>query len=209
MTTGFHVFFSANSVLAQIFIKDVVNEGEDLELDELNNSGSSSQRQKQQSQGALGDIPATSHQQLMHSKANNSPTSAPPSPPEEAQKAEKNGDPTKEAHPAPVVAKAFQTQALPNGKTQTSVKTMNMNKRKISQQKEKKATQMLAIVLGKALFVFYFSSAINDLWIVRVKTSSINYYLSERKTWCKITCSAHNIKPAGGLFRIQVPNICH
>ncbi|AWO99016.1 D(2)-like dopamine receptor [Scophthalmus maximus] len=134
-----------------IFIKDVVNEGEDLELDELNNSGSSSQKQKQQSQCALGDIPATSHQLLMPSKANTSPTSSPPTPPEEAQKAEKNGDPTKEAlrDPPPVVTKAFQTQALPNGKTQTSVKTMN--KRKISQQKEKKATQMLAIVLGHVL----------------------------------------------------------
>lgn len=147
MTIWIHVF-SAHPDLAQIFIKDVVNEGEDLELDELNNSGSS-QKQKQQPQCALGDTPATSHQLLMPNKANVSPTSTPPTPPEEGQKAEKNGDPTKEAlgDPAPVVAKAFQTQALPNGKTQTSVKTMS--KRKISQQKEKKATQMLAIVLGK------------------------------------------------------------
>ena len=86
----------------------------------------------------------------MPNKANASPcTSTPPTPPQEHQKAEKNGNPTKEAprDTAPVVAKAFQTQALPNGKTQTSVKTMS--KRKISQQKEKKATQMLAIVLGK------------------------------------------------------------
>ncbi len=41
-------------------------------------------------------------------------------------------------------------QVSPTGKTQTSVKTLN--KRKISQQKEKKATQMLAIVLGKYCF---------------------------------------------------------
>lgn len=90
----------------------------------------------------------------MPNKANASPTSTPPTPPEEGQKAEKNGDPTKEAlgDPAPVVTKAFQTQALPNGKTQTSVKTMS--KRKISQQKEKKATQMLAIVLGE-FFSFF------------------------------------------------------
>lgn len=147
--------FSAHPDLAQIFIKDVVNEGEDLELDELNNSGSS-QKQKQQPQCALGDTPATSHQLLMPNKANASPTSTPPTPPEEGQKAEKNGDPTKEAlgDPAPVVAKAFQTQALPNGKTQTSVKTMS--KRKISQQKEKKATQMLAIVLGKLVHLSLF-----------------------------------------------------
>ncbi|XP_037632359.1 dopamine receptor D2a isoform X2 [Sebastes umbrosus] len=130
-----------------IFIKDVVNEGEDLELDELNSG--SSQKQKQQPQCALGNTPATSHQLLMPNKANASPSSSPPTPPEEGQRAEKNGDPTKEAlgDPAPVVPKAFQTQALPNGKTQTSMKTMSMSKRKISQQKEKKATQMLAIVL--------------------------------------------------------------
>lgn len=139
---------------SQIFIKDVASEGQDLELDELNNSGSS-QKLKQQSQGALGEMPATSHQLLMPEKVNASPTSTPPTPPEEGQKAERNGDPTKEAQvdPAPVVVKAFQTQALPNGKTQTSVKTMN--KRKFSQQKEKKATQMLAIVLGE-LFLFLF-----------------------------------------------------
>lgn len=134
--------------IPQIFIKDVANEGEDLELDELNNSGSSL-KQKQQPQCALGEAPTTSHQLLVPTKATASPTSMPPTPPEEGQKSQKNGDPSKEAlvNPAPVVAKAFQTQALPNGKTQTSVKSMS--KRKISQQKEKKATQMLAIVLGQ------------------------------------------------------------
>ncbi|XP_062241196.1 dopamine receptor D2a [Platichthys flesus] len=163
-----------------IFIKDVVNEGEDLELDELNNSGSSSQRPKRQSQCALGDIPATSHQQLMPSRANNGPTSSPPTPPEEAQKAEKNGDPTKEAlgDPAPVVAKAFQTQALPNGKTQTSVKTMNMNKRKISQQKEKKATQMLAIVLG--------------VFIICWLPFFITHILNTHCTKCKVPAEMYN-----------------
>lgn len=135
----------AHRGLHQIFIKDGVNEGEDLELDELNNSGSS-QRQRQQPHSALGETPATSHQLLMPNKANASPTSAPPTPPEDDQKSEKNGDPTQEglSEPAPVVA-------LRNGKTQTSLKTMS--KRKISQQKEKKATQMLAIVLGK--FIYY------------------------------------------------------
>lgn len=131
----------AHPGLYQIFIKDGVNEGEDLELDELNNSGSS-QKQRQQLQGALGETPATSRQLLMPNKANASPTSTPPTPPEDGQKSEKNGDPTQEglSEPAPVVA-------LRNGKTQTSLKTMS--RRKISQQKEKKATQMLAIVLGK------------------------------------------------------------
>lgn len=127
----------------------MATEGEDLELDELNNSGSS-QKQRQQTQSVLGDTPATSHQQLMPDKANASPSSTPPTPPEDSHKAEKNGEP-KEAlsEPAPIVAKSFQTQALPNGKTQTSVKSLS--KRKLSQQKEKKATQMLAIVLGMLL----------------------------------------------------------
>lgn len=134
--------FSAHHGLAQIF-----TEGEDLELDELNNSGNS-QKQKQQPQSALGDTPATSHQLLMPNKANASPTSTPPTPPEEGQRSEKNGGPTKETlgDPSPIVA-------LRNGKTQTSLKPMS--KRKISQQKEKKATQMLAIVLGKLGFLFF------------------------------------------------------
>lgn len=130
---------------SQIFIKDGLNEGEGLELDELNYSGSSRKQQlpQLQPQCALGDTPATSHQLLMSAKANASPTSTPPTPPEEGHRMEKNGDPVKEAqgNPAPVVA-------LRNGKTQTSLKTMS--KRKISQHKEKKATQMLAIVLGKS-----------------------------------------------------------
>lgn len=137
-------FFACRGL--QIFIKEAATDGDDFELDELNHSGSS-QRQRHQMHNALGDTPATSHQQLMPNKANTSPASTPPTPPEDGHKAEKNGEPKEAlADPVPVVAKAFQTQALPNGKTQTSVK--NMSKRKISQQKEKKATQMLAIVLG-------------------------------------------------------------
>lgn len=49
--------------------------------------------------------------------------------------------------------KAFETQVSPSGKMQTSVKSIS--KRKISQQKEKKATQMLAIVLGKQMFYLH------------------------------------------------------
>ncbi|XP_066495426.1 D(2) dopamine receptor isoform X2 [Tiliqua scincoides] len=57
-------------------------------------------------------------------------------------KVEKNGHTTDN----PKTVKVFEIQSMPNGKTRTSLKTMS--RRKFSQQKEKKATQMLAIVLG-------------------------------------------------------------
>lgn len=59
---------------------------------------------------------------------------------------EKNGH-AKDAQ-MPAGAKDFQAQCLSNGKTRTNV-TKPMSKRKMSQHKEKKATQMLAIVLGE------------------------------------------------------------
>ncbi|PKK19843.1 dopamine receptor D2, transcript variant X4 [Columba livia] len=58
-------------------------------------------------------------------------------------KAEKNGH----AKETPRIAKVFEIQSMPNGKLRTSL-LKAMNRRKLSQQKEKKATQMLAIVLG-------------------------------------------------------------
>ncbi|XP_009272699.1 PREDICTED: D(2) dopamine receptor isoform X3 [Aptenodytes forsteri] len=57
-------------------------------------------------------------------------------------KVEKNGH----AKETPHTTKVFEIQSMPNGKTRTSLKTVS--RRKLSQQKEKKATQMLAIVLG-------------------------------------------------------------
>ncbi|NXY84086.1 DRD2 protein, partial [Alcedo cyanopectus] len=57
-------------------------------------------------------------------------------------KVEKNGH----AKEAPHTAKVFEIQSMPNGKTRNFLKAVA--RRKLSQQKEKKATQMLAIVLG-------------------------------------------------------------
>uniref|UniRef100_A0A8C2YC26 Dopamine receptor D2 n=1 Tax=Coturnix japonica TaxID=93934 RepID=A0A8C2YC26_COTJA len=66
------------------------------------------------------------------------------SPPERIPgKVEKNGHAKENLH----TAKAFEIQSMPNGKTRSTL-LKAMNRRKISQQKEKKATQMLAIVLG-------------------------------------------------------------
>uniref|UniRef100_A0A8C5IA98 Dopamine receptor D2 n=1 Tax=Junco hyemalis TaxID=40217 RepID=A0A8C5IA98_JUNHY len=62
------------------------------------------------------------------------------SPPEKT--VEKNGH-AKESHHT---AKVFEIHSLPNGKTRNLLKAVI--RRKMSQQKEKKATQMLAIVLG-------------------------------------------------------------
>ncbi|XP_021232008.1 D(2) dopamine receptor [Numida meleagris] len=58
-------------------------------------------------------------------------------------KVEKNGHAKENLH----TAKVFEIQSMPNGKTRSTL-LKAMNRRKISQQKEKKATQMLAIVLG-------------------------------------------------------------
>uniref|UniRef100_A0A8C6YVV8 Dopamine receptor D2 n=1 Tax=Nothoprocta perdicaria TaxID=30464 RepID=A0A8C6YVV8_NOTPE len=64
------------------------------------------------------------------------------SPPEKTTFKPKNGH----AKETLQTAKVFEIQSMPNGKTRTSLKTVS--RRKLSQQKEKKATQMLAIVLG-------------------------------------------------------------
>uniref|UniRef100_A0A8B9F9K1 Dopamine receptor D2 n=1 Tax=Amazona collaria TaxID=241587 RepID=A0A8B9F9K1_9PSIT len=57
-------------------------------------------------------------------------------------KLEKNGH----AKETPHTAKVFEAQSLPNGKTRNFLKALS--RRKLSQQKEKRATKMLAIVLG-------------------------------------------------------------
>ncbi|XP_032085694.1 D(2) dopamine receptor isoform X2 [Thamnophis elegans] len=66
----------------------------------------------------------------------------PPSPENSPLAVQKNGHTIDNSK----TAKVFEIQTMPNGKTRTSLKTMS--RRKFSQQKEKKATQMLAIVLG-------------------------------------------------------------
>ncbi|XP_063058724.1 dopamine receptor D2b [Engraulis encrasicolus] len=62
---------------------------------------------------------------------------------------EKNGDAKDRQGQSPITAKALEAQAMPNGKTRTAaVPKLPQCKKKMAQHKEKKATQMLAIVLG-------------------------------------------------------------
>lgn len=86
-------------------------------------------------------IPPSHHQLTLPDPSHQGLHSNPDSP----AKPEKNGH-AKIVNPR--IAKFFEIQTMPNGKTRTSLKTMS--RRKLSQQKEKKATQMLAIVLGES-----------------------------------------------------------
>ncbi|MBN3321104.1 DRD2L protein, partial [Atractosteus spatula] len=125
-----------------ILIQEAVNHPDDMEMDMMTStSPPEKKKHKPAAPQAHLSMPATSNQcQSM----------ALPSPADSPVKAEKNGH-TREL---PKAAKAFEIQAMPNGKTRTSVKTLS--KRKLSQQKEKKATQMLAIVLDGSPVTFPF-----------------------------------------------------
>ncbi|XP_029429063.1 D(2) dopamine receptor isoform X2 [Rhinatrema bivittatum] len=114
--------------------KEAVNHPEEMEM-EMMSSTTPPEKMKNKPTSPNNHLvlPATSNQ-CKHTTVS--------SPIDCMVKAEKNGH----AQDNPKTAKAFETQAMPNGKTRTSIKTMS--KRKLSQQKEKKATQMLAIVLG-------------------------------------------------------------
>uniref|UniRef100_A0A8B9HME2 Dopamine receptor D2a n=1 Tax=Astyanax mexicanus TaxID=7994 RepID=A0A8B9HME2_ASTMX len=125
------LFFKVDN---EIFIKEVVNNADDVQADEVTNPEPLNQR-------TLEQTGASQHGLLLVST--HSETEVLPTVPEAPIKPSRNGN----TGDAPRVTKAFETQVSPSGKTQSSVKSFN--KRKFSQQKEKKATQMLAIVLGK------------------------------------------------------------
>ncbi|KAM6043356.1 D(2) dopamine receptor isoform 2-T2 [Chlamydotis macqueenii] len=84
----------------------------------------------------------SNHQLVVPLASNQGTNSTLQAPLDSPGKIEKNGH----AKETPHTAKVFEIQSMPNGKTRTSLKTVS--RRKLSQQKEKKATQMLAIVLG-------------------------------------------------------------
>lgn len=98
-------------------------------------------------------IPPSHHQLTLPDPSHHGLHSTPDSP----AKPEKNGH----AKDHPKIAKIFEIQTMPNGKTRTSLKTLS--RRKLSQQKEKKATQMLAIVLGESQGPLGSGPALEDL----------------------------------------------
>ena len=87
----------------------------------------------------------SNHQLVVPVASNQCTNSTLQAPLDSPGKVEKNGH----AKETPHTAKVFEIQSMPNGKTRTSLKTVS--RRKLSQQKEKKATQMLAIVLGESV----------------------------------------------------------
>uniref|UniRef100_A0A8C0HG49 Dopamine receptor D2 n=1 Tax=Chelonoidis abingdonii TaxID=106734 RepID=A0A8C0HG49_CHEAB len=114
-------------------LKEAVNHMEEMEM-----VSSTSPPEKTKHKPAL----LSDHQLVMPATSNQCINSSLDLPLDSPTKAEKNGH----AKNNPKTAKVFEIQSMPNGKTRTSLKTLS--RRKLSQQKEKKATQMLAIVLG-------------------------------------------------------------
>ncbi|XP_006890851.1 PREDICTED: D(2) dopamine receptor isoform X2 [Elephantulus edwardii] len=112
-------------------LKDAARRAQELEMEMLS-STSPPERTR------YSPIPPSHHQLTLPDSSHHGLHTTPDSP----AKPEKNGH----AKDHPKIAKIFEIQTMPNGKTRTSLKTMS--RRKLSQQKEKKATQMLAIVLG-------------------------------------------------------------
>ncbi|XP_049712790.1 D(2) dopamine receptor isoform X2 [Loxodonta africana] len=112
-------------------LKEAARRAQELEMEMLS-STSPPERTR------YSPIPPSHHQLTLPDSSHHGLHTTPDSP----AKPEKNGH----AKDHPKIAKIFEIQSMPNGKTRTSLKTMS--RRKLSQQKEKKATQMLAIVLG-------------------------------------------------------------
>ncbi|XP_019608912.1 D(2) dopamine receptor isoform X4 [Rhinolophus sinicus] len=112
-------------------LKEAARRAQELEMEMLS-STSPPERTR------YSPIPPSHHQLSLPDPSHHGLHSSPDSP----AKPEKNGH----AKDHPKIAKIFEIQSMPNGKTRTSLKTLS--RRKLSQQKEKKATQMLAIVLG-------------------------------------------------------------
>ncbi|XP_077695868.1 D(2) dopamine receptor isoform X2 [Eretmochelys imbricata] len=116
-------------------LKEAVNHVEEMEMEMVS---STSPPEKTKHKPAL----LSNHQLVMPATSNQCINSTLDLPFDSPTKTEKNGH----AKDNPKTAKVFEIQSMPNGKTRTSLKILS--RRKLSQQKEKKATQMLAIVLG-------------------------------------------------------------